>query len=243
VHKNGEKQLVLRFEIIGQMNRFVEGRLNKALLNARIEESFLTLTERSVKKIMAPRTEEQYEEIRGGRKASILDAALHVFGEEGYHSASISKISKKAGVSKGLMYNYFDSKEELLKELLDDVFQTIMDSMGIVAGEVITDELLIQHIETSFDVLVENKAHWKLYLSMIMQPIVMEMAMEQMLPKIEPYMMSLMEYFQKKGHEDPMVMVQYYTSTLDGVQMRALFDPENYPIEEVKKLIIKQFIA
>jgi AcrR family transcriptional regulator len=192
---------------------------------------------------MAPRSEEQYVEMREGRKASILDAALHVFGEEGYHSASISKISKQAGVSKGLMYNYFDSKEDLLKELLDSVFDTIMDAMGIVSGEVITDELLIEHINTSFEQVVKNQSHWKLYLSMIMQPIVMEMALERMLPKIEPYMQSLMDYFEKKGHEDPMVMVQYYTSTLDGVQTRMLFDPANYPIEQVKGLIIKQFIA
>ena len=44
------------------------------------------------------------------RKKAILDAPLQVFADEGYHNASISKIAKAAGVSKGLMYNYFESK-------------------------------------------------------------------------------------------------------------------------------------
>ena len=192
---------------------------------------------------MSPRTEKQNELIRRERKTSILDAALHLFGKEGYHSASISKISKKAGVSKGLMYNYFESKEELLKDLLDSVFDNIIDAMGIVAGEKITDELAIKHLDRSFELVMAEREHWKLYFSMITQPIVMDLALERMLPKIEPYMVSLTDYFRRKGHKNPTVTTQYYTATLDGVQMRALFDPVNFPLEEVKEQIIKQFIA
>ncbi len=190
---------------------------------------------------MSPRTEEQNEQIKEVRKASILDAALHMFAEEGYYSASISKIAKRAGVSKGLMYNYFESKEELLKDLLDSVFDSIMDSMGVVAGEEITDELLTKHINLSFDTLVKDRANWKLYFSMITQPNVMELAMTRMSSKVEPYMSSLIKYFEKKGHKDALVKARYYTATLDGIQMQALFDPENFPLEEIKQLIIKQF--
>ncbi|MBL4862009.1 MAG: TetR/AcrR family transcriptional regulator [Crocinitomicaceae bacterium] len=192
---------------------------------------------------MSPRTEAQLEKIRIDRKVSIMDAALHVFAEEGYHSSSISRISKKAGVSKGLMYNYFDSKDELLKELLDTVFDSFLDAMGVVAGEVITDELLASHINKSFEAIEKDRAHWKLYFSMVTQPKVMEMAMVHMMPKIESYMSSLIVYFTKKGHDNPMVTARYFTSTLDGVQMQCLFDPDNFPTEDVKKLIIKQFIS
>ncbi len=65
-----------------------------------------------------PRTTKQFKDMRTERRVSILEAALHVFAEEGYHSASISKLSKYAKISKGLLYNYFESKEELLKILL-----------------------------------------------------------------------------------------------------------------------------
>ena len=55
---------------------------------------------------MSPRTTVQNEIIREERKAQILDAALHVFAEEGYHSASVSKVARRAEISKGLMYNF-----------------------------------------------------------------------------------------------------------------------------------------
>jgi AcrR family transcriptional regulator len=60
---------------------------------------------------MSPRTKQQFEDLRKDRRQAILDAALTVFANNGYHSASVSMIAKEAGVSKGLMYNYFESKE------------------------------------------------------------------------------------------------------------------------------------
>jgi AcrR family transcriptional regulator len=75
---------------------------------------------------MSPRTKEQFDEIRTGSKARIMQAALEVFSEEGFDKASISKIAGRAGVSKGLMYNYFKSKEELIKTIFIDALNKLM---------------------------------------------------------------------------------------------------------------------
>ena len=72
---------------------------------------------------MSPKTKDQFEQIRKESKAKILDAALKLFGTQGYQNTSISEIMKLAGVSKGLMYHYFSNKEELIKQLLLDVFK------------------------------------------------------------------------------------------------------------------------
>ena len=44
----------------------------------------------------------------------IIDAALEVFGEKGYYTATISEIARKASVSEATIYEYFGSKEDLL---------------------------------------------------------------------------------------------------------------------------------
>ena len=62
---------------------------------------------------MSPRTPDQIAEVKKEKRLIIENAALEVFAEDGYHHASVSKIAKKAGVSKGLMYNYFHNKEDL----------------------------------------------------------------------------------------------------------------------------------
>jgi len=54
------------------------------------------------------------------RRAQILEAALHCFGEKGYHAARIDDIAHRAGLSKGAVYWQFDSKDEIFLALFDD---------------------------------------------------------------------------------------------------------------------------
>jgi AcrR family transcriptional regulator len=54
------------------------------------------------------------------RRAQILDAALKLFAEKGYKGASNKEIAKAAGISAGLIYFYFEKKEDLLFAILED---------------------------------------------------------------------------------------------------------------------------
>ena len=51
------------------------------------------------------------------RPEEILDAALHVFGEQGFARTRLEDVAKRAGVSKGTLYLYFKSKEDLFREM------------------------------------------------------------------------------------------------------------------------------
>jgi AcrR family transcriptional regulator len=52
------------------------------------------------------------------RPDEILEAALTVFGESGFARAKIEDVARRAGVSKGTVYCYFDSKESLFREMV-----------------------------------------------------------------------------------------------------------------------------
>src|SRR5579884_742100 len=54
------------------------------------------------------------------RREQILDAAMHVFAEKGYTRATNKDIAREAGITAGLIYHYFDSKEALLKAMIDE---------------------------------------------------------------------------------------------------------------------------
>jgi len=62
--------------------------------------------------------------MKEARKAEILEAAGRVFAEQGYHSAKMKDVAAAAGVSNGTVYNYFKSKEEVLKALLHRLNET-----------------------------------------------------------------------------------------------------------------------
>jgi AcrR family transcriptional regulator len=54
------------------------------------------------------------------RRGEILNAALSVFSDLGYTNATLNDVADHLGVTKGCLYHYFDSKEQLLRELIHD---------------------------------------------------------------------------------------------------------------------------
>lgn len=72
-----------------------------------------------------PRTE------RGRRtRRSILDAAAAEFGERGFHDASISGITRRAGVALGSFYTYFNSKDVVFRALVRDLSDQVREHVG-----------------------------------------------------------------------------------------------------------------
>ena len=51
------------------------------------------------------------------KRTLILDAAIRVFAEHGYHGARVGDIAEDAGVAHGLLYHYFASKDEVLRTI------------------------------------------------------------------------------------------------------------------------------
>ena len=70
---------------------------------------------------MCPKTVIQNKIIKEEKKDLILRTALKVFAQEGYHASSVNKIANKANISKGLIYNYFESKEDLLRNIITNI--------------------------------------------------------------------------------------------------------------------------
>ena len=60
-----------------------------------------------------------------GKRQKIFDAALAVFAEQGFHTATMDDIAKASHVAKGTLYRYFSSKEELLEQLLRSTGQAL----------------------------------------------------------------------------------------------------------------------
>lgn len=59
------------------------------------------------------------------RRDGILRAATDLFSEKGYHEVTMEEIAEEMGVSKGTLYNYFSSKENLYLEILKESFEAI----------------------------------------------------------------------------------------------------------------------
>lgn len=70
-----------------------------------------------------PRTERGRKTLR-----KLLDASAIEFGERGFHEASVSSITRRAGVALGSFYTYFDSKDALFRALVADMSDNVRTS-------------------------------------------------------------------------------------------------------------------
>jgi AcrR family transcriptional regulator len=59
-------------------------------------------------------------EAKQNKRKSIIEAAEKLFAKSGFHGTDVDQIAKTAGVSKGSVYNYFDSKEEILIYVIEE---------------------------------------------------------------------------------------------------------------------------
>jgi TetR/AcrR family transcriptional regulator, fatty acid metabolism regulator protein len=63
------------------------------------------------------------------KRRLILDAAIRVFARRGFHRCRVSDVADEAGVAYGLVYHYFDSKEEILDTLFLERWQIMLDAI------------------------------------------------------------------------------------------------------------------
>ena len=68
------------------------------------------------------------------KRRLILDAAIRVFARKGFHSCRVSDVADEAGVAYGLVYHYFDSKEEILDTLFVERWQLMLDAIEAIDG-------------------------------------------------------------------------------------------------------------
>ena len=83
-------------------------------------------------------------DVSAERTAQIVEAAIAVFSRLGFHKARMDDIAREAGVSKGTLYWYFESKDAITKALLQHLFeQEVQEVTTVLAAEGSVSERLL----------------------------------------------------------------------------------------------------
>ncbi len=87
----------------------------------------------------------------------IVDAAVIVIAQNGYHQAQVSKIAKQAGVADGTIYLYFKNKEDILISVFREKMAIFVENIkGILKKDLPISEKLQLVVENHFRVLQED---------------------------------------------------------------------------------------
>ena len=194
---------------------------------------------------MSPRTATQFQEIREEKRRLILSTALELFALKGYHSTPISLIAKKAGISKGLMYNYFESKEDLLKQL----FISVSDEIGVMLDpdndDEIHDDEATAFIDLLFSSLKNNRQYWQLLVQISLQPEVSESFMSYLAEGSTLKSQQMFDNFLKRKNLNKPEYAILVTSLLKGFVLQYITAPGFYPEHEIEsfKNYLKELIT
>ncbi len=209
---------------------------------------------------MSPRTARQFREIREEKRALIMETALEHFAEKGFSETTINHIAKRAGISKGLMYNYFESKEALLTEIIDKSVNEVYQYFDIDRDGYLSEEEFEFFIRKVSIMLKEKRSFWKLLFQLLMQYGVRERFFmefvgsdsflnagqnpEPELPAAR-IMKMITDYFirkkGKKGNEyDPVNEVNMFLIVLRGFAITSIYSDINQ--EEKNEMAISTII-
>jgi AcrR family transcriptional regulator len=97
------------------------------------------------------------------RRRQLLEVAVGVFAENGYHRTSMDQVAEAAGVTKPVLYQHFGSKRKLYLELLDDVGTQLTEAIAKATATATTPrEQVLNGVRCYFDFVVKNRSGFTL---------------------------------------------------------------------------------
>lgn len=93
------------------------------------------------------------------KKESILASSLIIFARDGFYNAKMSDIANHAGIGTGTLYLYFENKEQILKELLVEIWSTVFDELSKINNKTkLTPKQKIRNSAKRIYELAKNKS-------------------------------------------------------------------------------------
>ena len=190
---------------------------------------------------MSPRTKDQFEEIRNKSRENIEKIALELFAIKGYHATSVSQIAEKAGISKGLLYNYYKNKEQLLNSVIMKVFDEIMRIIKM-SEDLSAEKQIEQMIVQTINHLKENITFWRLYLFLVHQSDV-QLKLTGIWEKMrDDYMGYFVKLFEEVGSKNPVMEAMMLGTMFDGIGLNYVTAPNGFPIDEIRDYLVEVFV-
>jgi len=188
-----------------------------------------------------PRSPQQNQELRAERQRHLLAAAHATFVRLGYDRATIRDIAREAGVAQGLMYNYFRSKDDLLREVFRAGARDVAEALGAADADGTPAEQLERVIRRSFDIVRERRDFWLLNYMLRFQPRTAAWLGEKMMAWADAVRGQLAALLRKVGHRDSAALSRVLFATIDGVAQHYALNADTYPLDATVDCLVRHF--
>jgi AcrR family transcriptional regulator len=190
---------------------------------------------------MPGRRDERNEALRSERRAEILEGALALFAEHGYTETTVRTIAEAIGMSQGLLYRYFPSKDDLLRAIFEESMRDVQASFTAADEGITPNEKLERLIRAAFAIVRAHLRFWKLSYGVRMQTAVLTGLGDALTSWTATIHRTLERYLAEAGFVDPATEAAILFALIDGVSQHYVLDPERYPLDRVADAIVARY--
>ncbi|MCF8366463.1 MAG: TetR/AcrR family transcriptional regulator [Bacteroidales bacterium] len=168
------------------------------------------------------------------KQEKILQAALELFAQEGFHATSTSKVAKHACVSEGLIFRHFGNKEGLLQAILDEGERRFRVLFADIVMETNPGRVIRKTIEMTSQIDASDYDFWKLQYKLKWE---LEVSGDE---KMEPLKLALSNAFSKLDFESPGLEVALLLLFIDGLGS-AVLKGSSIDVNEITQFLLKKY--
>lgn len=167
------------------------------------------------------------------KQERILEAALQLFAENGYNAVSTSKVARMAGVSEGLVFRHFKSKEGLLNAVMEMGKGRIIALFAKISDKDDPKAILRGIIEIPFSISQEEYNFWRLFYMMKWQN---NDCIDSL---FEPTNELLIKVFRELNYNNPESEAETIKMLIDGIATNLLLRRQENPQNLLKSIFEK----
>ncbi len=177
--------------------------------------------------------------MRGKTREAILSASLELFAKRGYSATTTEQIARKAGISKGLIFNHFSTKQDILLAIFDEQFERIMPRFLAEGDDRPARERLLAVIDhwlafiKSDPLLVRLSLHLNLddeYRRLIKS--------KKMAEYFEQFLSHMRTTLRDAGSDQPELDTYLLMFLFDGIVANYTVAPDLFPIDAIKERLM-----
>ncbi|MFE6997880.1 TetR/AcrR family transcriptional regulator [Microbacterium sp. NPDC057659] len=188
-----------------------------------------------------PRSAEQNREARERSQASILQAAFQVFGEKGYHEASLAEVARQAGVAQGLINYYYGGKEQLVGAVLDAYFEKMT---ALAFGDEGADDRLRMVIDMFLIGADQTLPQQRITLGLSILPATHRIYAESEQRNLDAVLAAgglMQDLFRERGASDPALEEVMLRSVVEGVIVKRAVYGKTYPLQAARRWLHRMY--
>ena len=192
------------------------------------------------------KTSPKRKDIPSQRRADILAAAAELFSHRGYYGVTVDAIAQGAGISKGNLYWYFRSKEEIFQALFDDLSERLrlsLPSQEIMESDASPREKVCAAARSLLETAEANPEAMSLMLQIAGQGELNEVVSSGFTLAIRQYIDFLTPLFAEMGETNPEGIATIYAINIGGLMGMVAIAPEAYDREKLLALLEERHLG